>query len=70
MDQALDIRAVAGKKRLRLAVKREMVAEVIAMHGLSERRACGLLEITRRSFRRPPARPRILSPWSSSSRFR
>jgi putative transposase len=31
-----------------------MVAEVIAMHGLSQRRACGLLEITRRGFRRAP----------------
>jgi putative transposase len=32
-----------------------MVADMIATHGLSERRACGLVEITRRSFRRPPA---------------
>jgi putative transposase len=31
-----------------------MVAEVIARHGLSQRRACGLLEITRRSLRREP----------------
>jgi putative transposase len=31
-----------------------MVAEVIATHGLSQRRACGLCEITRRSFRREP----------------
>jgi putative transposase len=31
-----------------------MVAQVIAAHGLSQRRACGLLEITRRSFRRAP----------------
>ena len=31
-----------------------MVAEVIATHGLSQRRACGLLELTRRSFRRAP----------------
>jgi putative transposase len=30
-----------------------MVVEVMA-HGLSQRRACGLIEITRRSFRRPP----------------
>ena len=35
-------------------MKREMVAQVIATHGLSQRRACGLIEITRRSFRRPP----------------
>jgi putative transposase len=41
-------------KRLRPAVKREMVAQVIAAHGLSQRRACGLIEITRRSFRRAP----------------
>ena len=32
-----------------------MVADMIASHGLSERRACGLVEITRRSFRRRPA---------------
>jgi hypothetical protein len=44
----------AGKKRIRPAVKREMVAEVIAMHGLSQRRACGLIEITPRSIRRAP----------------
>jgi transposase len=31
-----------------------MVAEVIARHGLSQRRACGLLEITRRSYRHEP----------------
>jgi len=36
-------------------VKRQMVAEMITDHGLSERRACGLMEITRRSFRREPA---------------
>ena len=29
-----------------------MVAEVMTTHGLSQRRACGLIEITRRSFRR------------------
>ena len=32
-----------------------MVAEMITEHGLSERRACGLMEITRRSCRRGPA---------------
>lgn len=32
-----------------------MVADMIATHGLSERRACGLVEITRRSYRRPPS---------------
>ena len=31
-----------------------MVAEVIATHGLSQRRACGLIELTRRSLRREP----------------
>jgi len=31
-----------------------MVAQAIATHGLSQRRACGLLEITRRSLRRAP----------------
>jgi len=35
-----------------------MVAEVITTHGLSQRRACGLCEITRRTFRRPPASDR------------
>jgi putative transposase len=30
-----------------------MVADIMTNHGLSERRACGLVEITRRSFRRP-----------------
>ncbi len=35
-----------------------MVAVAIAMHGLSQRRACGLIEITRRSFRRTPAADR------------
>ena len=30
------------------------MAEVIARHGLSQRRACGLIEITRRSYRRAP----------------
>jgi hypothetical protein len=42
----------AVKKRIRPAVKREMVAQVIAVHGLSQRRACGLCEITRGSFTR------------------
>jgi len=32
-----------------------MVTEMMATHGLSERRACGLMEITRRSCRRGPA---------------
>ena len=32
----------------------------MAMHGLSQRRACGLIEITRRSFRRAPAADRNL----------
>ena len=36
-------------------MKRQMVAEMITQHGLSERRACGLMEITRRSFRCEPA---------------
>jgi putative transposase len=31
-----------------------MVADMMATHGLSQRRACGLVEITRRSFGRPP----------------
>ncbi len=32
-----------------------MVAAAIVRHGLSQRRACGLIEITRRSFKRAPA---------------
>jgi putative transposase len=35
-----------------------MVAEVISGHGLSQRRACGLIGITRRSLRRVPAADR------------
>jgi putative transposase len=35
-----------------------MVAAAMAMHGLSQRRACGRCEITRRSFRRAPAADR------------
>jgi hypothetical protein len=41
-------------------VKRAMATRVIAMHGLSQRRACGLIEITRRSFRRVMAEPKLL----------
>jgi putative transposase len=47
-----------GKKRLRPAVKRQMVAEVMSGHGLSQRRACGLIGITRRGFRRAPGEDR------------
>jgi len=39
-------------------VKRQMVAAAMAMHGLLQRRACGLIEITRRSFRRAAAADR------------
>ena len=35
-----------------------MVAAAMAMHGLSQRRACGLIEITRRSFRHAAAADR------------
>ena len=35
-------------------MKRKMVTEVIAQHHLSQRRACGLIGITRRAFRREP----------------
>jgi hypothetical protein len=59
VDQALDLRAlkdVPGKKRLRLAVKRRMVAEVMTTHRLSQRRACGLTGITRPGFRRAPGK--------------
>jgi putative transposase len=39
-------------------VKRKMVAEVMSAHHLSQRRACGLIGITRRSLRREPAQDR------------
>jgi hypothetical protein len=35
-----------------------MVAEVMTSHGLSQRRACGLIGITRRTFRRAPGKDR------------
>jgi putative transposase len=35
-----------------------MVAELMATHQLSQRRACGLIRITRRGFRHPPAEDR------------
>jgi putative transposase len=35
-------------------VKRKMVTEVMAQHPLSQRRACGLIGITRRAFRDQP----------------
>ena len=38
-----------------------MVAEVMSGHGLSQRRACGLIGITRRSLRRVPAVDRNLA---------
>ena len=36
-----------------------MVAEVMTTHRLSQRRACGLIGITRRTFRRAPGEDRI-----------
>ena len=39
-------------------MKRRMVAEVMAEHHLSQRRACGLIGITRRVLRRAPAENR------------
>jgi len=39
-------------------VKRQMVAEVMATHHLSERRACGLIGITRRGYRLASAEDR------------
>ena len=35
-----------------------MVTEVMSNHGLSQRRACGLIGITRRGFRRAPGEDR------------
>ena len=46
------------QKRLRPAVKRQMVAEVMTTHRLSQRRACGLIGITRRTLRRAPGEDR------------
>src|SRR5450432_3472581 len=43
-----------GKKRIRPAVKRQLVIEVMATHELSQRRACGLIGITRRGLKRAP----------------
>jgi putative transposase len=39
-------------------VKRQMVVEVMTTHRLSQRRACGLIGITRRGFQRAPAEDR------------
>jgi putative transposase len=39
-------------------VKRRMVVEVMTTHELSQRRACGLIGITRRGFQRAPAEDR------------
>jgi putative transposase len=39
-------------------VKRQMVADVMTTHELSQRRACGLIGITRRGFQRKPAEDR------------
>jgi putative transposase len=39
-------------------VKRQMVAEVMNSHSLSQRRACGLIGITRRGFRQAPREDR------------
>jgi putative transposase len=47
-----------GKKRLRPAVKRAMVVEVMTTHDLSQRRACGLIGITRRGLKRAPVEDR------------
>src|SRR5271155_4034319 len=47
-----------GKKRIRPAVKRQLVGEVMTTHELSQRRACGLIGITRRGFQRTPAEDR------------
>jgi putative transposase len=48
----------AGKKRIRPAVKRKMVAKVMVQHHLSQRRACGLIGITRRALCLAPAKDR------------
>ena len=39
-------------------MKRKMVVEVMAEHHLSQRRACGLIGITRRALHRVPAEDR------------
>ena len=39
-------------------MKRQMVAEVMSAHQLSQRRACGLIGITRRGFQRAPVEDR------------
>jgi hypothetical protein len=39
-------------------VKREMMLAAMTTHALSQRRACGLIGITRRGFQRAPAADR------------
>jgi putative transposase len=48
----------AGKKRIRPAVKRQMVREAMTTHDLSQRRACGLIGITRRGLQCAPTEDR------------
>ncbi|GAB6847957.1 hypothetical protein JCM10599A_17610 [Paraburkholderia kururiensis] len=55
-DQALDIRVlkdVLGKGVSSPAQRREIVQQVIDQHDYSERRACALIGVNRRTFRRP-----------------
>ena len=44
-------------------MKRRMVVEVMTSHALSQRRACGLIGITRRGLKRAPAKDRNLGLW-------
>jgi hypothetical protein len=52
-DRPSGTEGCTGKKRLRPAVKRAMVAEVMTSHALSQRRACGLSASRDAVFSRP-----------------
>nr|WP_175765588.1 IS3 family transposase [Burkholderia ambifaria] len=55
-DQALDIQVLKDVPRKKVsspAQRREVVQQVIGQHDYSERRACALIGLNRRTFRRP-----------------
>ncbi|AZQ68665.1 IS3 family transposase [Silicimonas algicola] len=56
LDNAI-LKDVGGKKMVAPGVKREAVAHVVAIHGVSERRACQALAVDRSSVRYRSVRP-------------
>ncbi|HMN20916.1 MAG TPA: IS3 family transposase [Ottowia sp.] len=48
------LKSVLGGKALAPQVKREAIAQMVNEHHLSERRACGLVGLSRDSYRHPP----------------